>query len=393
MRRIGLVVGCALLSQTVWAGEPAAVAMGPFSFIPTASISTGHDSNIFNQPSNEESSIITKLKPSLQWLAQTDANTFAFTYSGDYANYHTSGDDNYDDHSISADANLEMNSRNRFTLSANAEFLHDDRGTGSSEGGAAQTRDEPDEYRQDSLFGEWDFGAEGARFGARLTASDVDIEYGNNRIETQFRDRDETTVTARLYGRVMPKSRFFIEIEQEDISYDTIPISGNKLDSDQQAASIGIEWELTAQTSGSVQFGRTEKDFDSATLSDADINSWEVEVSWAPRTYSNVLFASSRAPIETNGTGNFIDSRSHSLSWQHEWSSQFGSTVLFGVGSDDFDGSPRSDDLTSYALSLSYELDRWASVTAQYAYEDKDSNDPVFDYDKSIVTLSLDVSL
>lgn len=388
-----VILGGSLFSAAVSADlEPAAVDMGPFSFIPTLTVSHGNDSNIFNQSSNEQSSALSIISPELQWLVQKDANTVALTYSGDYGYYTSSGNDDYTDHVLSLDGYFEMNSRNRFDLSANTKLLHDPRGTGSSEG-AALTRGEPDEYKQDTLFGEWDFGAEGARFGARVNASAVDLEYRNNRLETQFRDRDETSVSGRLYGRVMPKTRFFVELEQSDIQYDTIPLNGNKLDSDQQATSIGIEWEITGRTSGSAKFGRTEKDFDSATLVDADINSWEIEVAYSVRTYSNLFFSSSRSPTETNGTGNFIDNRSHALLWVHDWSRKIGTTVSYGIGTDDFDGSPRSDDLTNYGLGINYKFDRWIEMNLTYGYEDKDSNDPVFDYDKRIITLSLNMSL
>ena len=127
-----------LFSTTVMADfEPAAIDMGPLKFTPTLTVSHGHDSNIFNQASNEQSSALSIISPELQWLGQKDASTVALTYSGDYGYFNSSGDDDYTDHMLSLDGFFEMNSRNQFDLSANTQRLHDPRGTGSSEGGAA----------------------------------------------------------------------------------------------------------------------------------------------------------------------------------------------------------------------------------------------------------------
>ena len=391
--RLLLVSAMFTVQPVLAATQPQAVDMGTFQFIPTIGISQSHNNNIFNQPNGTRSSGISRFTPQLQWVAQKDANTLALTYGGEYGIYASSDNDDYQHHSFSADAILEMNSRNKFTLGASTERLHDNRGTGSSEGLAATSRIEPDKYDLNGLSALWEYGADTARFGASFNVAVADIEYSNNRLETQFRDRDEVSLQARLYGRVQSKTRFFVELETREIEYDTLPINGGALDSDQDTFSAGVVWEATGKTTGTVKIGTTDKDFNGVGRSDADLTTWEVEVLWSPRTYSNVYFTSSNSPRETNGTGTYIESRSHQVRWKHDWSGLLHSDMSFAVGTDEYDNDPRSDDRTDYSVGVNYDLARWINLGLSYSYQDLDSNTAVFDYDKRVIAVTLDLSL
>jgi hypothetical protein len=389
-----LTVGVMLAVHPAFAGtQPQAVDVGAFQFIPTIGVSHNHDNNIFNQPSGTKSSGISRFTPQLQLVTQKDAHTLALTYGGDYGIYTNSDNDDYQDHSFSADAFLEMNSRNRFTLAASLEQLHDNRGTGSSEGAAATSRNKPDEYDLNGASGLWEYGADSARFGASFNVAVSDIEYSNNRLETQFRDRDALSLQARLYGRIQPRTRLFVELGTKEIDYDTLPLTGDSLDSDEDSLSVGVVWEATGKTTGTVKFGTTEKDFSGVGRKDSDLSIWAVEVVWSPRTYSNVIFTSTSAPKETNGTGSSIDSRSHQVSWLHDWSGLLHSSMSFSLGTDEYENDPRSDDRTDYSIGVNYDLERWINLGFSYSVQDLDSNTSVFDYDKRIIALTLNLSL
>lgn len=381
------------VSGPAFAGvDPQAVDLGAFQFIPTIDASTRFDDNIFNSAFVEEESWITSARPELQFVAQKDANTFAATYRGDYGIYHSSHIDDYDEHSFSLDALLGHKKRNEIRLAAVYDKLHEPRGTGASEG-AAITRQAPDEYDLANLIGSWDFGANGAKFGAEFAGEYTNVEYTNNKNATRFRNRDEKGYGVKLYGRIQPKSRFFIEVEDLAIRYDEVPLVGSTLDSDQTIYSVGVDWEATAKTSGSAKFGRTEKNFKGVGRKDADETSWEVAVAWAPRTYSNVYLTTARAVRETNGVGSFIISTTNTVNWIHDWSSMLHSTIFASFGNDDYEDSSREDDLVNLSVGLDYDFRRWVNFGLNYAYEDRDSNSRRFSYDKNIFTISVDLSL
>ena len=88
------------------APDPQSIEFAGGKLIPQLFIATKHDDNIFSQATDEESSTITYLKPSVQWQQEIDTTSLAVTYTGDYGRYWDSSDDNYEDHTLSFDANV-----------------------------------------------------------------------------------------------------------------------------------------------------------------------------------------------------------------------------------------------------------------------------------------------
>jgi hypothetical protein len=404
------VLGTVLALPALAATEPQAMDLGPVKFVPTLGVSQTYDDNIFSQPEGEVDAWISRIKPQLQFIAQQDLNILALTYMGDYGLYSSGDQDDYDDHTLSADGVLEANDQNRFTLSASLAKLHDARGTGGSEGVIANSRLEPDEYDATGYSLDYDFGREDAILGFALSAGQNDIAYQNNRLETQFRDRNDTDYGIKVSGRLAPKTRVFVELTRKDIGYDVvpqlrdgngqiisvvpgIPLLGASLDSQEQNVLVGAEWEATGRTTGTIKVGRLSKDFDADLRGDASFINWEASVLWMPRTYSSFTFMANKVPQETNGTGSFIEMSSYSVDWAHDWSSYLHSNVNLGLGKDTFQNDPRVDDRESLSASVNYDVDTWMNIGLGYSYMRKDSNNSLFDFDRSQLMLSFDVSL
>lgn len=390
-----MAIGGALLAPMTWAAtQPQAVDLGAFKFIPEVTVSQSHNDNIYYQAKDERSSWITRAQPLLQLMAQQDDNMFALTYQGDYGVYATSSDDDYYDHTFSADAVLVANTWNNFKLDASYAKLHDARGQGSSEGTIALSRPEPDQYDATQASGTWNFGAQDARFTASLAASTLDIKYTNNRIETQFRDRKNNAVDLTLYARVSGKTKLFFEYGQTDISYKHLPLFGGTLDSTEKSTYGGITWEITGKTTGNAKIGQVSKEFDDPTKVDQDVLAWQLQLIWQPRTYSTVTLTSSRAPQETNGTGYVIENNSNQLTWQHDWRSDVHTTFSAGFGKSSYAGNPRIDHNSNYSAGINVDLYRWLNVGASFSHSKRSSQyDPQFDYDQNVWGVSFTATL
>jgi hypothetical protein len=336
--------------------------------------------------------MITQLRPQVQFLSQQDNNVYALTYRGDYGFYASSSNDDYNDHAFTFDVRADLGPKARATLTADYSFLHEGRGTGASEGVGASRRD-PDELDSAGLAGGIEFGAADAIFNVGLEASTTDLEYQNNRSETMFRDRRDNRFAGTVYWRVAPRTRLLLEAGRRNIEYDTVPLVSGSLDSDEQTLKAGVSWAITGKTEGTFKAGRTEKDFDEASRGDEQIASWDLDVSYSPRTYSSFLLSANRGPKETNGTGSFIDSKGISLAWQHAWSERLHTTLHLASTVDEFFGSTRDDDIDQVGISLDYDFRRWLNVAFGYSNDDKDSNLNQFDYDRNVFTVSVNLSL
>ncbi len=397
--RNGFGVAVVLAFSTGWvnaAPSPQAVAVGGAQLIPTLVLTQKFDDNIFSQDDKTikaKDSGITQFQPTLQYLAEKDDNHIALTYTGDYGIYNSSSDDNYDDHNILFDALMRPSDLYSVNFGASYGAFHDNRGEGSSEGINVSSRGKPDEYNLENERLLIDVGRETARLGLEIEALRTIINYTNNRTDTRFRDRREHQIIGRLYGRVSDRTRYFVEASNEVFGYETAPLVGSSIDSNQVVVAVGASWEATGKTTGSIKVGRLDKKFDAADRANNDLTIWDADITWSPMSYSTVRISASKDAQETNGTGSFIEAQNFNVSWQHGWSDRMRMTLTAGIGDDEYPGNPRKDDRTSYSIGFDYDWQRWITIGASYSYTERDSNVDTFDFERNVFAFKLDMSL
>ncbi len=118
-----------------------------------------------------------------------------------------------------------------------------------------------------------------------------------------------------------------------------------------------------------------------------------MRVFWEPRTYSKVTLFTRRRSQEdaSGGIGSFL-ADTFGVAWRHG----FTESLVMGTGVDytiaQYD-TGRDDDYVVFGIELSYELNRWLDVSAEYRYENRRSNIPGIDYDDNTVLLKLTTGL
>ncbi|MCV6624226.1 MAG: outer membrane beta-barrel protein [Cellvibrionaceae bacterium] len=369
--------------------EPAAVDMGPFRLVPTLGISNGYDSNLFLTDGNEKESWVTIINPQVQFIAENGNDRYSITYGVNHGIVQDSRDDDYTDHSLRGDINLELNSRNYLDISAAFTKNHEPRGTGANQGNDATSNPVPAEYDERTFDVAYTYGGKEADGRLKVAAGFLDKEYTNFLDQNAARDRKNNYVAGTFYYRVAPKTQAIFEIKRKKIDYD---LTTSPLDSTETFYLVGATWEATAQTTGTVKVGLAEKDFDS-NLQDDDNVSWEVSVDWAPIERSVFTLATSKLPEETDGTGSYIDRTSLSVSWMHNWSDRFSTRLTAGRRDGEYIGNAREDEEDTWGISLMYNMRRWLDLSLNYDYSDRSSNISGLDYDKNTIYLRADVSL
>ncbi|MAY43407.1 MULTISPECIES: outer membrane beta-barrel protein [unclassified Neptuniibacter] len=385
-----LLPAVTVVSPNLMAIEPAGVDAGPLQVIPQINVQVGHDDNIYSTETNEVDSVITVINPSVQLVLEKGLDVYSLNYAIKQGVYEADSADNYTDHDLTAQARLDFNVRNRLELLARYLKTHEDRGTGLNQGSAATANPEPVEYHENTLSAKYSFGGLEAKGRIDVSGQLVDREYDNFRAQTEGKDRQTASASATFYYRVMPKTSLLFEVNYEDIDYDLAAIT---LDSVETEYLLGATWEATAKTTGIVKVGYAEKDFSSAARDDDDGLSWELAMEWAPKTYSVVSFVTSKEEEETDGTGNYIDTTSWSLNWQHDWTDKVISRASYGQSDSDYVSSTRKDESTNYGVGVTYKMRRWLDLGLDYNYSDRESNVAGTDYDKNSVYLTLQGSL
>jgi hypothetical protein len=269
------------------------------------------------------------------------------------------------------------------------------RGTGFSQGGLLPS--DPDSYEETTAGISYLYGDSESFFSFDLSAGIYDKAYDNNPSQTQFREREDDRLSATAYFNVSPRTSILLEYRNTDINYTTDPIAvlgaRDSLDSEETYAFIGVTWEATAKTTGSIKVGQGDKKFSDADRADADGAFWEASILWEPLSYSSVTLNAQSGFGEAVGQGNALETDNYNLSWTHEWSNSLSHSLSLYASDDDYIGSQRADEFDVLSLRVDYSVRRWFDVNVSIAREERVSSFSLFNYKENVVAIGFSVSL
>lgn len=351
---------------------------------PFIGLAAGNDSNLFLRRDDRKSSNLYITSPGFKLDARTAATVVEATYQGQFARYSDSRDDDYNDHVARLGIDNALSQRAFFRLGADYVRGHDPRGSTDR---AIQSS--PDRYRLWVPSVTVAYGAPGAQGRLEAFYSDATRRYTNNRATTILSDRNTQEFGGAFYWRIAPRTYAVFDARRTDLSYIS-PLS--PLSSTEYRYMGGVTWEATAATSGTLKVGRLQKKFDS-TFPDSSKTSWEALVSWKPRTYSRFDLYTGRYPTESTGLGSFIMTEASGVIWNHAWTSYLNTEVNVRFQKDEYQNFARNDDIRSLGLRAGYKFRRWLTLGAEYTYTQRDSNVPIFEYDRNLYLLTATLSM
>ncbi|MEM9255713.1 MAG: outer membrane beta-barrel protein [Pseudomonadota bacterium] len=378
--------------------DAAAIAVGPVDVTPTLGVEAKYRDNIYLQEDNETSSWIYLLQPGINARVQDRLNYYQLDYKSEAAWYEEDSDgdeNNYYDQTFSGDAHMLFSDTWVVDLGASWAGLHEDRGTGLSEGVVGRVLPKPIKYDQTDFTGSVRYGREGGIGALKLRAGYMDRVYQNFRDLTRLRDRDETTLGATLYYPLAPKTDLLLEYTYKDINYPNNVPELAPLDSEENFVLLGVEWEITPNLVSVVKAGYVDKSFASSEREDWDGVGIELALQMQPTEIDRVRINGRRSPEETSVQGDFIVREELSAEWVHDWSDRVYTTLDGSAGRDTFEGSfdDREDDIYSIGIEAGYAFRRWANFYIGYVYDEKDSNVDTLSYTDNTFRIGVDLSL
>ena len=368
---------------------------GPVYITPTLEVETRYSDNDLRAESDTTSTWILDTAPKVQMWLQNGESTYSGTLQLRDYRYSETSDDDFTDYQGNIDIHHEFNAKN--TLDAFAKFYdgHEERGTGLSEGDVAQEIDEPVEVETTEYGAGYTLGNKSGP--ARLNAGYrfYERDYQNFREETQYRDYEQDHWAVRGFYSVGPKTDLVVEARYVDTEYETDRrlAPGGTFNNEEYNYFVGVEWEATAKTSGSVKLGWFDREYDSSEREADDGFSWEVDAYYTPRSYSEFNLETKRFSQETNGLGDSIDTEQLALRWTHDWSFRSNTRLEIAKANENYSGSFRDDDLWFVEARYTRKLRRWFDLSGGYRYEERDSGEDTFSYDQNVYFLRLDLSL
>jgi len=363
-----------------------------FLVVPQLSSRVEFDDNIYEQEDDVTSSTIYIVSPSVRFGVDDGINRYGGSYSLTSATYENGSEDDYLDHNLSLLAHTEFTDRHRTDLTFSFANLHEDRGSGLTEGNAFFFN-EPIKYNELNARGYYQFGGLNAimRIGGGVNFTDTD--YRNFRTTTQFDDVSELTYFADVDYQAGNVTYLTFDISTTDVEYDRVAANNESSNNRDSSALIGFRWLGLGKTTAIAKVGYQYKTFESDSRESFSGNTVEIGVTWDPQEYSTFNLNFSRAAKDPDTVGDYILEIDSNLSWQQSWSEDFVSTLKFSYLDEDYIGFSRNDKTKSVGLNLNYTVTRWIKLTAGYQLTDKNSTETDIGYDKNAVNLGIVVAL
>jgi polysaccharide biosynthesis protein VpsM len=352
---------------------------------PYLNFSYGRNNNLFLANTNRRSSDVATYNPGLRLVAEGRSMKFGLSHDITMGRFAQSSADNYTNYNTAATGEFVISSSAGLKLGMDYTKSHDPRG--STDRGVSG---EPDEYRSSGPSFLFAYGANDAKGRIEVEAGTTDRRYLNNRASTVGSDRDTDNFAGRFFFRVAPKTSLILEAREGRLDY---KLSTSQQDSKERRYLVGVTWDATAATSGTVKVGRIRKDFAVSTRRDSSSTGWEANITWKPLSYSKVDFFTTKSVSESTGLGDFTLAKRYGTSWTHGWNSRLTSTASLSRTDEDFIGSTRADKTDSLGLKLDYKVMRWLTVGGEVTNTSRDSNSSNFNYKKNLYLLTIGATL
>jgi len=362
------------------------------AFNPSLGVRFDYDSNIYDTNSTVIASWIATLSPVIVLSSAPAQQQYVLSYRGNYGYYFADSDDNYADHLLGGLARFKLSDRMQFDLGLTTEKGHWDRGSYQTAGIDPESPSfpaEPDQFDRNSWKGRLQYGADGNRGRLRFSIGGTQLDYTNNLERTQFFDYKTQSAGAGISVLFHRRTTVTFDAMFLDTKFDKTQPGEASLDSDDWRYLIGLSWKATAKTAGTIRVGVEQRRFDDPSRESTSNPSWDINIRWAPRQYSYFDFSTSRVNEESPREAAFVDTKSFSVAWTHEFNDRWQSVVGWTQSDYNFIGAPRDQDLNEVSVGVRFKQGRLVSWQTGYAWRSRDSNLDSLIYDGDLFSIGV----
>lgn len=230
------------------------------------------------------------------------------------------------------------------------------------------------------------------RLNFRLDYANYFVNYTASR--NDFRDRIDNSLSAYVFYRFRPKTSLFYEYEFVDVNYDKDIMS----DSTEHHNFLGIQWDITAKSKGSIKAGYGFKDFSESELDDDNEFILEAQIDHKITGKTSIILKASRKTNESNiSTLNYMTSDYFQIDYLQKITGKITGNVSFSYGRNMYsdkltlNGVTKKlrDNYLTGLIALQYKFKEWLEMDAGYILNKRESTFSDFDYTTNIIFIKL----
>jgi len=232
--------------------------------------------------------------------------------------------------------------------------------------------------------------------------SKVKVDYSRSTLEfkssdSKFRDRGEDLISAYLYYRILPKTSAFVEYDYKQVDFDQ---STSTLNNKVNSGLLGVTWEITEKSKGTVKGGYTWKNFESQ--AHKDFKTWvaSIDLNHEFSDYTSLRLVGQRVVNETT----LLDARYFATTgmygeFTHKFTYKIAGVLKGSYGEDKFSDAVdpetkvRKDIVTAGGAGLKYQMRDWLEFAIDYNHRERNSNIDRIDYKENAYMVTINFAM
>ena len=227
----------------------------------------------------------------------------------------------------------------------------------------------------------------------RVDYSLYDVNYDS---QADVKDRVDSTVSAYVFFKIMPKTSLFFQYYNTDIDYDNTTDTLKSIDSTEEGYLLGIKWDITDKTTGIYKAGYQSKDFDGSGYDDTTSLKMELKANYDLTSRSSISLTEKNEFTETDeDNAYYIHTNTLLMVYEQSLTERFTGFLGLSYIHEDYGELDRKDVTFDISPSLAYTYNDLLTFNAAYTFENVRSKGTadVEDYRKNSILLSVSASL
>jgi hypothetical protein len=368
--------------------EPVGIRDGSWMFLPSFLAGGFYDSNIFSSNFLKRSDIAAIIEPTLRAYTLWERHGIDVTLDAQEIAYNGNPGLNQTNASLKGNAWYDISQD--LTLLTNFQIAHFNLAVGSLSSPAGAVQPTPYDFFSGDVSIRKEFNRLVASVGFRTDSYD----YGSTRASDGTLI-DQSSLSGQVYslhGRadyaISSIFGVFAAAEGNDRNVNGLP--GQPLDSQGYRALSGVTFGLTNLITGEIGAGYVQQQFVDPTIGTIAGPSYRALLTWRPTRLIDVNFKAEQLVTETSQTSSTgVLANALQLGADYEFRRNIVFSVTGAYEIDRFFGMIRKDDVVVTDERVKYKLSRYGSIALYHTYTNRNSDVPIFSYDKHQVGINV----
>jgi hypothetical protein len=368
--------------------EPVGIRDGSWMFLPSVSAGGFYDSNIFSSNSVKRSDIAATVESTLRANTLWERHGIDVTLDAQEIAYAANPGLDQTNASLKGNAWYDLSHDLAVLTSFQIAHLNLAVGSLSSPTGAVQ----PTPY--DYFSGDVSIRKEFNRLTTSVGFRTESYEYGSTR-SADGTVIDQSSLDGQIYslhGRadyaISPVFGWFVAAEGNERDVRGLP--GQPLDSQGVRALSGATFELTNLITGEIGAGYVQQRFVDPTIGTIEGPSYRAMLTWRPTRLLDIHFKAEQLVTEVSQTSSSgVLANAMQLGLDYELRRNVVASLTGAYEVDRFFGMVRKDDVLTTDARVKYLLNRFSNIALYYQYTNRNSDVPIFSYDKHQVGINV----